>query len=223
MKWLIFAPLVVLASARAAYAQNRDFAFEVGAQKRFLTDRQGKGDDAGVGPTAMASAHLGGRLLRGGLYLGAEYSPMNGDEPGRLLISGGLHLKAISPIPLGPLHFYCLTGLGYVFDDQLLGQAPSGYVPFNYDHSLPELESAGGHYFEVPLGVGAWWVRQEEWSFIAELTLRFGFGHDGSAYKRGSELTDYSSIGGRSYEGIYPPYGDDRWAIGLSIGVLYDE
>lgn len=200
-----------------------DLSVQIGAQKRFLTDRQGAMNDAGVGPEIMTSLHLGGRVVRVGPYVGFESSPIVGDAPGRYLLAGGLQLKLLSPTPLGPLHFYFMTGFGAVYAMQREGNVPDPSDLFDPNNRQPRLlNSDDGNFLEVPFGVGAFWGNWDHWNFVAELVGRVGFRHEGVIYKTGSSFSGATELDPAN-EDRYPPYGDDRWAVGLTIGVIYDK
>ena len=66
-----------------------------------------------------------------------------------------------------------------------------------------QIQGAGGHFFEVPFGLGTSYTFRKPYALTAELGMRAGFAHAGSAYASSAP-------------------GEDRFAIGLSVGFMLD-
>jgi hypothetical protein len=80
------------------------------------------------------------------------------------------------------------------------------------------VQGAGGSFFEVPFGIGASYKLRKPWELCAELGGRAGFGHRGSLY---TEPGPQVSSPGRADSNALPA-GEDRFAVGLTVGVLVD-
>ncbi|AKU96524.1 hypothetical protein AKJ09_03188 [Labilithrix luteola] len=218
--------LVVLAvialttfATRSAHAQiHWDASAQVGGMKRFLTSRPPGGDDASIGPAGQLTAHLALLpLVRFGVYVGHDISPMGGDDRGtRDITFGGLRAKVMSPWPRGRLRAWAFVGFGYAGtyarSSQTIVTLPDGSATAGL------VQGAGGGFLEVPFGIGASYKIRKPWELCAELGLRVGFAHHGSVYE---EPGPQFSLGG-SPDGNASPAGIDRFALGLTVGVLVD-
>lgn len=80
------------------------------------------------------------------------------------------------------------------------------------------VEGAGGSFFEVPFGLGASYKLYKPWELCAELGARVGFGHTGSVYKDPGPQVTVPDFAGQNAS----PAGVDRFALGLTVGVLID-
>jgi hypothetical protein len=217
------ATLAVVACPSPAHAQvHWDASAGVGVMKRTLGGRPAGGDDAGFGPTGQLTAHVALLpLVRLGAYFGHDISPVGGVTSARDLTFGGLRAKVMSPWPRGKLRAWLFVGFGYagVYARSTAAPrvfpGPPGAPSVTSDATV---QGAGGSFFEVPFGLGASYKFRKPWELCAELGLRTGFGHTGSAY--GDPGPEVKSAG-RADENA-PPTGKDRFAVGLTLGVLVD-
>lgn len=217
--------LVVLATlalttfaTRSAQAQvHWDASAQIGGMKRFLSSRPAGGDDASIGPAGQLTAHIALLpLVRFGAYVGHDISPM-GDERGtRDITFGGLRAKVMSPWPRGRLRAWAFVGFGYAGTYQ----RSSTTIVTQADGSTTAglVHGAGGGFLEVPLGIGASYKLRKPWELCAELGFRVGFAHHGSVYE---EPGPRFVLDGNP-DGNVPPSGIDRFALGLTVGVLLD-
>lgn len=195
--------------ARPASAQiHWDASAQIGAEKRFLSNAPPGGPDAGFGPTATLNAHLALLpLLRVGGYFGYDLSPMGGDLGARDLGWGGVRAKILSPWPRGKTRAYVFAGLGY-----------EGVYARSSTSQGVTREGAGGGFFEVPFGLGASYTFWKPWAFVAELGMRAGFASHGSVYEApGPTIRAPGSLPSNAL-----PSGEDRFAIGLTLGIMLD-
>ncbi len=202
-----FAALVI-AEAPAHAQLHWDASAQVGVMRRVLTDRRPGGDDASFGPVGQLSGHIALLpLVRLGAYVGHDVSPMAGESSARDLTWGGLRVKLMSPWPRGTLRLWLFAGFGYAGV-----YARSTSVPPRVVHG------AGGGFFDVPFGIGASYKFHKPWELCGELGMRTGFGHRGSAYEAPGPGIENAGMpaGNASAAGI------DRFALGLTIGVLVD-
>ncbi len=190
--------LGVLAVPRLAEAQlHWDASLQGGVMKRFLASQPAGARDAGFGPFVELEGHVALLpLVRVGGYLGTEISPRGGDPSARNITWGGLRAKVMSPWPRGDLRLWLFLGFGIagVYEPSYRTAAPANTL----------MGGAGGHFFEVPLGIGVSYKLRKPLELCAELGKRIGFADSGSTYD-GAGST-----------------GKDRFAIGLSLGVLVD-
>lgn len=208
--------LGVASAGRAASADSvhMDVGAQGGIMRRALTGKPDGGNDASFGPNAQLTAHVAVLpMLRAGLYLAADISPQSG-APARHLYSGGLHAKITPPwIRTDVLSTWVFTGLGYA----------SAYGP---SFHLPSLTSSGssldtffdgasGHFFEVPLGVGAGWRLRKPWQLFVELGTRIGFAHAGPLY-------DGRTGAAPGQPDVVATRGNDTFAFFLNAGVALD-
>ena len=220
---LAFAVLAAtLAVATPARAQiHWDAGLEGGVMKRFLGARTIHGNP-GFGPFLEAEAHVALLpLVRVGAYVGHDISPMPDPIAARDITWGGLHLKIMSPWPRGDVRLWLYTGLGYAgvsarsYASTI--NAPTGIGGENRPVS-GTVQSAGGGYFEVPIGIGASYKLRDPVLLFATLGAQLGFGFSGSVYEDpGPQFTSP----GRPDDNVGPA-GHDQYAISLSVGALLD-
>jgi len=194
---------------RAAEAQlHWDASAQAGVMKRVLVDRPAGAPDAGFGPIGQLTAHVAlFPLVRVGGYFGHDISAMGGDVSARDLTWGGLRAKLMSPWPRGAVRAWLFTGFGV-----------EGVYARSTARSGALVSGAGGHFFEVPFGLGGSYTFRKPYAVCAELGMRAGFGHSGSAYEApGPQLR----VPGQA-DGNAPPAGTDRFAIGLTVGIMLD-
>lgn len=211
-----------MTAAPTAKAQvHWDAAARVGVEKRFLTGRPAGGDDAGLGPTAELAAHLALLpLLRTGVYVGHAIAPLGGDAAARNVTFGGLRAKVMSPWPRGAFRGWLFAGFGFAgvyapsYGTQVVLTTPGG-SPASREALVT---GAGGHYFEVPFGIGASYKLRKPFELCAELGAKVGFGHSGSIY----EDPGRAFFAAGFPENRLLPAGVDRFVLGLTVGVLVD-
>ncbi len=197
---LLLALSGVLAAPPAAAQLHWDAAAQAGIMKRVLVNRPSGGPDAGFGPVVQLTGHVAlFPLVRVGAYLGHDISPMDGDLSARDLTWGGVRAKLMSPWPRGAVRAWLFAGFGV-----------EGVYARSTARPGALIEGAGGHFFEVPFGLGSSYTFRKPYALCAELGMRAGFAHSGSAYER--------SAGGAL--GAAP--GADRLAIGLTVGIMLD-
>lgn len=213
--------LLVLAlgwTRRAGAQLHWDASVQAGATKRFLSSRPSGGRDAGVGPAAQIAAHVALLpLVRVGGYASYDLSPGPGDAGARDVFTGGLRAKVLSPWPRGSFRTWALVGIGYArthargYDTRI--DVPAGPRDAT-------VEGADGGFVEVPVGIGASYKLRKPLELTAELGFRIGFAHHGDAYRSpGPALTIHDVPPG---SGTMLPPGIDRFALGLTVGVLFE-
>jgi hypothetical protein len=205
----IFSPRSAAADGSPLHA---DVGVEGGVMRRVLTSNDGY--DASFGPVAQLYAHVAVLpMLRAGLYVSGDISPQS-QAPARHLLSGGLHAKITPPwIRTDVLTTWLFFGFGYA-----AAYAPSFHLPSStaagttVDTFFP---GASGHFFEIPVGIGAGWRIRKPWQLFAELGARIGFGHGGELYegRPGSAVGQPDSFVQRGY---------DSFAVFLMAGVALD-
>jgi hypothetical protein len=215
--------LLFFFSSREARAQlHWDASAQLGVMKRVLTNRAEGADDAGFGPTGQLTGHLALLpLVHVGGYFGHDISPLPRDAAARNITFGGLRAKGILPWVRGSMRAWVFTGFGYAGV-----YAPSYSTAFTItdgagvsDRRPVRVEGAGGGFFEVPFGIGASYKLFKPWELCAELGARVGFGHSGSAYEPpGPRVT----VDGGLPSQRASPAGLDRFALGLTVGVMLD-
>ena len=194
---LLFVVSGELLAPPAAAQLHWDASAQAGVLKRVLGGRPGGGPDAGFGPVAQLTGHVAlFPLVRVGGYLGHDISPMGGDLSARDLTWGGVRAKLMSPWPRGAFRAWLFAGFGIEGVYARSSALPGARV-----------EGAGGHFFEVPFGLGSSYTFRKPFALCAELGMRAGFGHTGSAYRPRLPL-------------VAP--GVDRFAIGLTVGFMLD-
>jgi len=206
-----------LTAADARAQLHWDAAAQVGVQKRFLSSQPPGGEDAGFGPSAQLAAHVALLpLVRIGGYVGHDISPVGGDAAARNLTWGGLRAKVMSPWPRGSLRAWLFVGFGVA---GTYAQSYRTSVTLPGSPAAPTLvHGAGGHFFEVPFGLGASYKLRKPWELFAELGMRVGFAESGSAYEAPGPRVSRAG----SPDGNVAPAGLDRFGVGLSLGVLVD-
>ncbi|MDB4933766.1 MAG: hypothetical protein JWP87_738 [Labilithrix sp.] len=194
---LVLVSLCLWLFPRTADAQiHWDASAQLGVMKRVLGDRPAGGNDAGFGPVGQLTGHVALLpLVRVGGYFGHDISPVGGDVSARDLTWGGMRVKLMSPWPRGNLRAWLFAGFGY-----------AGVYQRSTVHGPLVVDGAGGSSFEVPFGLGASYKLRKPWELCAELGGRTAFGYTGSVYEASS-----------------PAFaGKDRFAIGLTVGILAD-
>lgn len=214
--------LVTFVAARASAQIHWDASAQVGIEKR-VQDNAVPGTSAGFGPVGQLSAHLALLpLVRAGAYFAQDISPMSGTIAARDFTSFGVRAKVLSPFKAGNLAPYLFAGFGYS-----IVYARSYHTTLNIQNGAPGqagtptdvlVNGAGGGFFEVPLGLGASYKLWGPIALAAELGVRIGFGHSGSNYTGdGPNIT----VPNRPDESAEPS-GLDRYAFGLTVGLLLD-
>jgi hypothetical protein len=197
---LLLALSGVLVAPSAAAQLHWDASAQAGVMKRVLGSRPDGGPDAGFGPVAQLTGHVAlFPLVRVGAYFGHDISPMGGDLSARDLTWGGVRAKLMSPWPRGAFRAWLFAGFGLEGVYARSTARPGGLI-----------DGAGGHFFEVPFGLGSSYTFRKPYALCAELGMRAGFAHSGSAYEPPARRT----------EGLAP--GADRFAIGLTVGFMLD-
>jgi hypothetical protein len=208
---------------RLASAQvHWDASAQVGGMKRFLAARPPSTDDAGFGPVLQLAAHLALLpLVHAGVYVGHDISPLPDPAAARNITFMGARGKVQLPMS-GNLRGYGFAGFGLA----LVTQQSFTFTGFPFvsaggtvNRKDAEVESAGGHFFEVPLGLGVAYKLRKPWELIAELGFRVGFAHSGSVYDelRGAQVKAPGEV-----DQNLTSAGIDRFALGLTVGVMLD-
>jgi hypothetical protein len=159
--------------------------------------------------------------VRLGGYVGYDLSPLSGYTPARDLGWGGMRVKLMSPWPRGDLRAWLFVGFGAT---GMVARSTSAPRNFPGPAGTPSVradavvQSAGGGFLEVPYGIGASYKLRKPWELCAELGMRSGFAHWGSAYEDPGPRV---SSAGRADSNALPA-GKDRFAIGLTVGILLD-
>ena len=226
---LAIAFTLVLSTSHAGAQLHWDASAQIGAEKRFLTDRPTGGPNAGFGPVGQLTGHVALLpLVRLGAYFGHDISPFEGDgsvtppagsPSARDITWGGLRAKIMSPWPRGDARLWLFAGFGYAGVYQRSTSttvgAPAGAAGVATVQNV--VHGAGGGFFEVPFGIGASYILRKPWSLLVELGGRAGFGHSGSVYEAPGPRTT-----GASGPGHAAPAGTDGFGLGLTVGVLVD-
>ena len=187
--------------------------------KRSLTDRPAGTDDVGFGPTGQLTGHVALLpLVHVGGYLGHDISPLPGDGSARNITFGGLRVKGMIPWVRRSLRAWVFAGFGYAG-----AYSPSYGTTFRFldggaERRAVRVQGASGRFFDVPFGVGASYKLFPPWELCAELAARVGFGHDGNAYEQPGPQVRVP--GGPGLNAL--PAGLDRFALGLTVGVMID-
>jgi len=231
----LFVLAMGLFATRTASAQlHWDLGAQVGVSKRFLGASPNDGTpldtNAGFGPTAQVLGHVALMpLVRVGGYLGYEISPLTGDPAARDMFGGGLRVKVMSPWPRGDVRFWLFVGFGYQavhargYRMNVVAQAPPPANPnttFSYDVLV---EGSGGHFWELPFGIGVSYKLRKPYQLFAELGAKVGFSGQGTTYEAGPRASATNLPAGTPplFDHLYPS-GDDRFSLGLSLGVMID-
>ncbi|MBX3219809.1 MAG: hypothetical protein KF795_04770 [Labilithrix sp.] len=218
---LAVAALLALGPREASAQLHWDASAQVGVMKRVLTRRQPGAEDAGFGPTGQLTGHVALLpLIHAGGYFGHDISPMPGDAAARNITFGGARVKGILPWLRGSTRTWVFAGFGYAGV-----YAPSYATTFaivdgdgTSARRPVRVAGAGGGFFEVPFGIGASYRLFKPWELSAELGARAGFGHSGTVYEApGPGVTVPDGPSQRA-----APAGLDRFAVGLTVGVMID-
>lgn len=221
----LLAGLVVVGLPGAAGAQvHWDASAQAGGIKRWLADRPSGGADATFGGQAQLAAHVALLpLVRAGVY--GAFDVTGAGDATRFFAGGGPHVKIFAPLPGGAPRVWLGTGFGVIGATSPTYRA-NVVVPATAGGTMAvdaDVASAGGHFFEVPIALGASAKVWGPWSLMAELGLRWGFGHGGSLWGgRGYGLDSRGAVGLVDPAYRIPSPGVDRFALGLTVGVLYD-
>jgi len=124
----------------------------------------------------------------------------------------------MSPWPHGDARVWLFVGFGYAGVYQRSTSTTEGFPgPVGVVTTQRVVHGAGGGFFEVPFGLGASYKLRKPWQINTEIGARPGFGHSGSVYEApGPRVT------GPGPDGNVPPAGIDRFAIGMTFGILLD-
>ena len=211
-----------LVSARTAQAQlHWDVGAEVGAMRRVLSSRAIGTEDAGIGPIGEIHGHVALLpLVRVGAYLGHDISPQ-GNSGSRQITFFGARVKVNSPWPHDPWRAYFFAGFGYAavyapsYHTSVISPGATG-MPAKEDALV---DGVGGHFFEIPLGIGIAYKVRKPLEITAELSGRFGFGFGGDLYDldRGRVGSSPSQIGL-----LVDNPGNDAIGVSLMLGVNFD-
>src|ERR1700722_18736176 len=170
-------PAALLLPPRAASAQvNSDIGLSAGVMKRFTTSAAPGVSQPGFGPVVDLRGHLAVLpMLRAGLYVAYDHSPMPGAGD-RNFLTGGIHVKITPPLLPFPWKTYLFTGFGAgyaeadfypttvtVYDNLATGvSGPSGSV-------AARVPSLTGGLLEVPVGLGLARKLGTSWELFLEL------------------------------------------------------
>jgi hypothetical protein len=208
-------------STRAGAQVHWDASAQAGVTRRVLGDRPTGGKDAGFGPVGQLEGHIALLpLVRFGAYVGHDISPLGGDASARDITWGGARVKVMSPWPRGSFRLWLFFGFGY---DGVYQRSTTTVRNVPGPIGMPTLRAetvvhgAGGGFFEIPYGIGVSYKLRKPWELCAELGGRSGFGFSGSAYEAGPRVT---SPGIPDEHAL--PAGNDRFGIGLTVGLLVD-
>ena len=210
--------LLLTSVGPAASAQLKgDVGAKIGIQKRMLGERPPGGADAGIGPVLQAQGHLALLpFVRVGAYFGHEVSPSS-PAAARRMTFGGLRVKVLPPWPRGRLRAWLFVGTGLVgvyapsYRTDVTLRTPG--QPSEVREVL--IGGSGGHFFEIPFGLGASYRLRRPYEIFTELSVRPGIGHQGSVYEAPGRAFVADGFGQNRLE----PAGVDRWAVGLSVGL----
>ena len=218
---LAVALLFFFVSRQAGAQLHWDAAAQLGVMKRFVANRPSGTGDAGFGPTGQLTGHLALLpLVHVGGYVGHDISPMPGDVAARNITFAGGRVKGMLPWVRGSFRTWVFAGFGYAGV-----YAPSYATTFTIvdgagvsERRPVHVQGAGGGFFEVPFGIGASYKLFKPWELCVELGARTGFGHTGSVYEPpGPAVRVEDSSTQRA-----SPAGLDRFALGLTVGVMID-
>ncbi len=220
--------LCVLLSAGTAQAQlHWDASAQAGPVKRWLADKPSGGDDATFGGEARVATHVALLpLVRVGAY--GTFDVTGDGDATRFLAGGGLRAKVFAPLPAGSFRAWLFAGFGLLgawspaYTSRFTVQRPLDVVPSTVE---AEAAKASGRLFEIPVGAGVSWKVWGPYSFTAELGLRVGVAHAGPLYEapgRSLSLSSRGPVGLFDSDLRAPIQGLDRFAVGLTVGVLYD-
>lgn len=213
---------LLLCPGEAAAQLHWDASAQLGVMRRVLAGRPGGGQDPGFGPTGQLTGHVALLpLVHAGAYVGHDISPLSiGEGTERNITFAGLRVKGMLPFVRGSGRAWIFTGFGYAGAYQRsFARAVTVPDPVVGAQVRPgRVEGAGGSFFDVPFGIGASYKWYRPWELCAELGARLGFGHAGSVYgPPGPQLT----VPGDSSQNV-PSAGLDRFALGLTLGIMAD-
>jgi hypothetical protein len=156
-----------LAAARPAEAQlHADVGVTAGAAGRH-SDAVGRSI---VGPAAALVGHIALLpMVRVGAYGSFETSE-DGTLGSRRIAAVGLRAKVLSPWPVAPARMWAFVGGGYA----ALTASGSAQIP------------GGGHFAEVPFGIGFSWRVSRAVVLLAEAEVRGGFAFGGAYFEPSS-------------------------------------
>ena len=218
---LAFVFALVVPSVASAQV-HWDASLQAGAMKRFLVARPANTDDVGIGPAFQLAGHLALLpLVHAGVYVGHDISPMPDPAAARNITTFGARGKVQLPLTTG-IRGYGFLGFGFAlvtqqsFDFPGFPYVSAGGGTVRKDATV---ESAGGNFFEVPFGIGATYTLRKPWELCAELGARVGFAHAGSVYDelRGPQVRAAGEV-----DQNLTSAGIDRFALGLTVGVMLD-
>lgn len=206
-------------SPRSEAQLHWDASAQLGGMKRFFASTPPGGESPGIGVAGQLTAHVALLpLVHVGGYLGHDISPLAGRAAARDITFGGLRAKGVLPLG-GAVRTWVFAGFGYSgvyarsYGTSIAYVTPDGPV-----QREARVEGSGGGFFEVPFGIGASYKLRKPWELCAELGARAGFGHSGSTYEDpGPQLTVPGEPGQNA-----TPAGLDRFAIGLTVGIMLD-
>jgi hypothetical protein len=212
---------LLFVTSTASAQVHGDASAQVGVMKRFASDRVVQ-NDVGFGPTAQLTAHLALiPLVYVGGYAGADTNVTGTDSfPQRNIFWGGARAKGMIPFVRGAARLWLFAGFGYAGVYQYARLPRLGGAFTDDPATLPRVQGANGGFFEVPFGVGASYKLRKPWHLTAELGARAVFGHSGAAYD-GAPIVYQRSPSPQAPQ-RFPAPGIDRFALGLSVGVLID-
>lgn len=218
---LALALLFFLVSRPAGAQLHWDASAQLGVMKRFVASRPAGTDDAGFGPTGQLTGHLALLpLVHVGGYVGHDVSPLPGDAAARQITFAGGRVKGMLPWVRGSFRSWVFAGFGYA-----RVYAPSYETTFTIVDGTGAsarrpvvVQGAGGGFFDVPFGIGASYKFFKPWELCAELGARAGFGHAGSVYEAPGPAVRVED----SARQRVSPAGLDRFALGLTVGVMID-
>lgn len=214
----VLAFALAVALPRPASAQlHWDASVQAGAMKRFVVERAPGTDDVGIGPTAQIAAHVALLpLVHAGVYVGHDISPLPDPASARNITFMGIRAKVAVPMS-GDLRAYGFAGFGLALVTQQAFELKN--FPYRSGKKDAQVESAGGNFFEVPFGLGVSYKLRKPWELCAELGARVGFAHAGSVYDelRGAQVKAPGEV-----DQNVTSAGIDRFAVGLTVGVMLD-
>jgi hypothetical protein len=204
----------VLLRCPLAEAQiHADVDLEAGVSSHFLARRpvSRAAENPDLGPTLAASAHLAVLpLLRAGIYVSHDFSPLPGADL-RELTSAGLSLRVFSPWPRNDLRVWLAAGFGYAAT-----YAPSYRATVAAGNQVPAtatVSGSAGGFFEVPVGLGSSFQIARSFELLCEVGARIGFGFSGSVYSSGPTV----STAGSSPQ-PWAPTGEDALSLFVVLG-----
>lgn len=215
-----FLGALVGGEGEAAAQLHWDASAQVGVMKRFVGDKPNGGSDVGFGPVGQLTGHIALLpLVHAGAYFAHDISPLPKDGA-RNITSMGLRAKVALPLR-GSMRAWGFLGFGYALAHQQ-SYATTFFVPgplAGREAKEGTVEEAGGSFFDVPFGLGASYKLFGPLHLCGELGARFGFGHSGSIYgdPHGPQLTVAGEVP-QNTEAV----GVDRFALGLTVGVMLD-